>query len=62
MKISDEIRNWCDPSKNYTINGDYRDMLRAIADRIDAEMVELPRGKDGKPIHIGDTVYDLKGT
>lgn len=31
--------------------------LYALADRIDAEMVELPRGKDGKPIHVGETVY-----
>ena len=35
--------------------------LVSIADRIDAEMVELPKGADGKPIHIGDTVYDLNG-
>lgn len=28
-----------------------------LADRIDAEMIELPRGKDGKPIRMGDTVY-----
>ena len=60
-KISDEIRDWCDPSKDYIINGDYRDELRSIADRIDAEMVELPKDADGKPIHLGDTVYDLKG-
>lgn len=31
--------------------------LYAIADRVDAEMVELPRGKDGKPIRVGDTVF-----
>ena len=31
--------------------------LVSIADRIDAEMVELPKGADGKPIHIGDTVF-----
>lgn len=28
-----------------------------LADRIDAEMVELPRGNDGKPIKPGQTVY-----
>lgn len=28
-----------------------------LADRIDAEMVELPRDKDGVPIHVGSTVY-----
>jgi hypothetical protein len=32
-----------------------------LADRIDAEMVELPRGKDGSPIHVGDTVYGEDG-
>lgn len=31
--------------------------FRTIADRIDAEMAELPRGKDGKPIKPGQTVY-----
>ena len=35
--------------------------LVSITDRIDAEMVELPKDADGKPIHIGDTVYDLNG-
>lgn len=28
-----------------------------MADRIEAEMVELPRDRDGVPIHVGDTVY-----
>lgn len=36
--------------------------LYALADRIDAEMVELPRGKDGKPIHVGETVYGEDGS
>lgn len=35
--------------------------LYALADRIDAEMVELPRGKDGSPIHVGDTIYGEDG-
>lgn len=54
MKISDEIRRWC--KAGYDI-----DELRALADRIGAEMVELPRDEGGVPIHIGDTVYDLNG-
>ena len=36
--------------------------FRNIADRIDAEMAELPRGKDGRPIHVDDTLYDSDGT
>lgn len=48
--ISDELRKWCDGV------GTVKD-LRALADRIDAEMVELPRDKDGVLIHVGDTVY-----
>lgn len=54
-KISDEIRN-------DFVRGDgvdvvsYRKLL-SIADRIDAEMMELPRDRDGVPIHVGDTVY-----
>lgn len=31
--------------------------MRELADRIDAEMVELPKDVDGKPIRVGDTVY-----
>lgn len=60
MKISDELRE-------HAVN-DYIAMrygedkwLRAIADRIDAEMVELPKGADGVPINIGDTVYTEDG-
>lgn len=49
MKISDEIRAWCD-------GGDTVKDLRALADRIDDEMVELPKDKDGVPIHAGDVV------
>lgn len=33
------------------------DALFSLADRIDAEMVELPRDRDGVPIRVGDTVY-----
>lgn len=31
--------------------------IYALADRIDREMVELPKDADGLPIHVGDTVY-----
>lgn len=31
--------------------------FRDLADRIDDEMVELPRDKEGKPIHPGDIEY-----
>lgn len=34
--------------------------LEAIADRIDAELVELPKDADGVPIHVGDTVYGCR--
>lgn len=54
MKISDELRQWSDESDS----GDGAcDELRELADRIDREMVELPKDRDGKIIHIGDTVY-----
>lgn len=33
------------------------DAIRELADRIDAEMVELPRDADGEPIRIGDVLY-----
>lgn len=35
--------------------------LWRIADRIDAEMMELPKDADGVPIRVGDTVYTPSG-
>lgn len=58
MKTSDEIRNFCNLcfGKN-GFNRDDFDKLRGLADRIDAEMVELPKDKDGEPIRIGDVLF-----
>lgn len=60
MKISDEIRRWCDDAY---IGGKIRTTkdLYAIADLIDREMVELPKDADGEPIHVGDTAYIKDG-
>lgn len=54
-KISDEIRMFV--KRSYA--DEYMDPreLLAIADRIDAEMVELPKDADGEPIHIGDVMW-----
>lgn len=52
QSISDEIREFV--QRSYADEHmDPRELL-ALADRIDAEMVELPMDKDGKPIHVGD--------
>lgn len=61
LTIGDEIRKWC-ASENDTECGGFVtkvsfDELSTLADRIDAEMFELPRDRDGVPIHVGDTVY-----
>lgn len=57
-KASDELREYCKGlykgAPNYMT-------LMAIADRIDAEMVELPKDADGVPIRVGDTVYGEDG-
>lgn len=53
-RISDELRDWCDSAD---VDGDACGELRDLVDRIDNEMVELPRDMDGLPIHAGDTVY-----
>ena len=53
-KISDELRQYC---KDLYKGGPNYMTLTAIADRIDTEMVELPRGKDGRPIRMGETVF-----
>lgn len=54
MTISDELRRWADVH----CGEECEEYLGLLADRIDREMVELPRDKDGKVIHIGDVVYD----
>lgn len=60
MKISDKIRKWADD-----LDSDDAVCTTAtlyfLASRIDAEMAELPRGKDGRPIHVGETVYGEDG-
>ena len=58
MKISDEIREWCNLPQAFSIPCDE---LHELADRIDREMVELPRSVDGEVIHTGDTVYTEDG-
>lgn len=42
-KISNELRNWCDDPYMGRV-----DDLYSLADRVDAEMVELPISADGK--------------
>lgn len=59
MTISDEIRVWCDEAD---VDGNACWVLRDLADRIDREMVELPKDADGNPIHVGDTVYLESGS
>ena len=54
MKISDEIRDWCEDTTPWPSRND----AQAIADRIDRELVELPKDADGVPIHVGDTVCE----
>lgn len=49
MRISDELRDWCKRPASY------KEIL-ALADRIDSELMELPRDRNGSPIHVGDTV------
>jgi hypothetical protein len=51
MKVSDEIREWFDISPHCEgtfIDQDDCKELRKLADRIDSEMVEMPKSVDGK--------------
>lgn len=48
MSISDEIRDWCNTSKDSIIDFDEGNKLLDIADRIDSEMIELPKSADGQ--------------
>ena len=59
-KISDEIRKWCADLDSDDVLCTTA-TLYILADRIDAEMVELPKDADGASIHVGDTVYDENG-
>lgn len=59
MKISDEIRRWCDDAYSGRKIRTTKD-LYAIAELIDRNMVELPKDMDGEPIHVGDTVYGCR--
>lgn len=52
--ISDEIRELAGEAGIYS---NACGKLRELADRIDREMVELPRDRDGVPIHEGDKMY-----
>ena len=54
-KISDEIREFV--RRSYADEHMDLSELDAITDRIDAEMVELPKDVDGEYIRVGDTVY-----
>jgi hypothetical protein len=59
-EIGDEIRRRFDvssDSEGVIFDRDGCNKMRELADRIDAEMVELPKDSDGKPIRVGDTVY-----
>lgn len=53
-KISDDLREFADAE---VLNAIQISDLKHMAKRIDAEMVELPKDKDGEPIHVGDKVY-----
>lgn len=52
IKISDQIRNWCEFEDGTECGGFVTkasfNKLLALADRIDAETVELPKSADGK--------------
>lgn len=53
--ISDELRDRADGL--FDRYGEFATWLRRTADRIDAEMVELPKGKDQKPIRPEEVTY-----
>lgn len=54
-KISDEIRMFV--KRSYADEHMDPKELLALAERIDSELVELPRDRDGVPIHVGETLY-----
>lgn len=61
MKVSDELREKARILEGYLETLVTTKELDDLADRIDSEMVELPKDRDGVPIHVGDTVYSEDG-
>lgn len=55
-KISDFIRNFCARYDGIPLDNIGYNELRTIADRIDSEIVELPKDANGEIIHVGDIV------
>lgn len=47
-KISNEIHKWCACNEDTFVENDDCNELRALADRIDREMVELPQSAEGR--------------
>ena len=63
MGISDEMREWADDAYiRRKIRSTKAKDIYSIADRIDAEMIELPKDRDGKPIHAGSKLFEPDGT
>ena len=60
MKISDELRE----TAGQLYQGSIRRRFIALASRIDAEMVELPKDRKGRTLHISNEVlvYDCYGS
>lgn len=58
MTISDSLRALA----NYTAFRDKAgEILKNVANRIDSEMIELPRDAYGFPIHVGDELWTADG-
>lgn len=57
---SDELREFVKTRERYLCSAS-RSKLLGLADRIDAEMVELPKDANDEPILPGDTVYAPSG-
>lgn len=58
-EISDELR--AAGNRLFLRGSDGYGTIMSLADRIDDEMVELPRDANDETIHLGDKTYDLNG-
>lgn len=65
VSVSEELRTAADDIDEHNAEDRYviftSEWFRDLADRIDDEMVELPRDKEGKPVHPGDIEYRTNG-
>lgn len=59
--VSDELHTLYGFAKASGAGSAMLSRIKWIGELIDDEMIELPKSRDGKPIHVGTSYYDFDG-